>query len=301
MGVSAVIVTYNRKEEVLRCIKAVLNQSLQPENIIVVNNASTDGTAEYLEKNIKDSRIKLLNLEKNTGGAGGFYSGLKYARETFDSDFYWLMDDDGYPDVNCLEILLSKIAGIEYVMPVSLDINNPEKLSWFIHKPDRKKTDDYAELKKAWGEILDWVVPFNGVLLSKKCVQEAGYINPDFFIWGDDYEHYYRCKKQGFKPVTILEAKFFHPSQTSSTCRMFFGLLSISYSSSKLRMYCMIRNWTYIYMHYGQKYKIPVKFLMYFWFFIFTRHFDFSGLALYLKSLKDGLKEDFSRHFDFLK
>ena len=301
--VSAIIVTFNRKNDVVRCIDAVLGQSFPVKNIVVVNNASTDGTLELLSKRfpIQDfPNVHILNLEQNTGGAGGFYTGLKFAHENLNSDFFFLMDDDGYPDKNCLELLLKKATELncDYIMPVSLDIENPINLSWLTRKKNHKKTLSYKELRSSWGEIMDYVIPFNGTLLSKKIVDEVGYINKDFFIWGDDYEHYYRCKKAGFKPVTYLDAKFYHPAQKLSVKPGFFGFAP--YTEQKLYFYCMIRNWTYIYFHYGQRWKIVVKRIAYFCFFIFSRHFDIAGWKFYKKAVQAGLKGDFSNHLEFV-
>lgn len=326
MTCSSIIVTFNRKIELSRCIKAVLTQTKKTDYIVVVDNASTDHTFDYVKKELElpfakdssytidqdnkdfeiyscskdDVKILYIRKEQNTGGAGGFYTGLRFSHINLMTDIYWMMDDDGYPSSECLEILTQNVIEHDYVMPVSIDIENHDKLSWFIKLKNGKKTDDYKTLINSWGNRLEWVVPFNGVLLTKKSIELAGYVNKDFFIWGDDYEHYYRYKKCGINPITILNAKFFHPSQTVSSYKMFFGLIRISYTPSKLRMLCMIRNWTYIYLHYNQKCRIPIKFLMYFWFFIFTRHLDFKGFWLYILSVKDGLTNNFTRHYKYL-
>ena len=296
--VSCVIVTYNRSKDLIRCLTSVKSGSITPNSIVVVNNASTDDTKEVVSKNFPE--VILINLEKNTGGSGGFYEGLLYAHKNLKSDYYWLMDDDGYPSKNCLEMLLSKSSEYDYVMPASIDIDNHEKLSWAVRKRDKKKTESYQELKASWGQILDYVTPFNGILLSKKCVDEVGYINPQFFLWGDEYDHYYRCIQKGIKPVTYLDAVFYHPSQKLPLVKICFGLFRVPFVESKLRMVCLARNYTYIYRHYNQKYKIPIKWLMYFWLFHFTRHNDKEGWKLYKASVKDGFKEDFSRHLQYI-
>lgn len=298
--VSAVIVTYNRKKELLRCISAVKNQSYKIDYIIVVNNASSDDTAEAVKEQFGDSVI-LINLSSNTGGSGGFYTGLKYTHENLHTDLYWLMDDDGYPEQNCLKQLVLESDKYDYIMPVSIDIENHEKLSWPVRKRNKIKTDAALELRNSWGKIMDYVTPFNGVLLSQKCVKSVGYINKDFFIWGDDYEHYYRCLKCGIRPVTLLDAVFYHPSLKLPFIKIFFGLFCVPYVDSKLRMVCLIRNYTYIYIHYKKWYKIPLKFIMYTWLFLITRHGDFSGWKLYILSVIDGFKGDFTRHKAYLK
>lgn len=319
MKITAVIVTFNRKTDFLRCLQSVLNQTQKLDDVVIVNNASTDGTYEELckyfsvtdiEKIIdktyllskKDGiNIHIINMPNNLGGSGGFHTGLKIANEELHSDYFWLMDDDGYPSENCLEMLLSKASLYDYIMPTSIDILNHDNLSWPTRKINGKKTARYDELKESWGEIMNYVTPFNGILLSKKCVTDVGYINKDFFLWGDEYDHYWRCKQKGFEPVTLLDARFFHPAQKMALVKICFGLFSVPFVESPLRMICLARNYTYIYRHYNQKWKILVKWLMYWWLFIITRHGDFAGWKLYKSSVKDGFKEDFTRHLQYLK
>lgn len=298
MSLAAIIVTYNRIKELTRCIEKVKSGSVVPDKIVVVNNASSDDTKKIITQ--KFPEIILINLEKNTGGSGGFHAGLKFAYENLQTDFYWLMDDDGYPSETCLEKLLSKTSEFDYVMPTSIDIDNHENLSWSVRKKNGKKTSSYAELKKSWGEILEYVTPFNGILLSKKCVQKVGYIDPKFFIWGDEYDHYYRCLQKNIKPVTYLDALFYHPSQKLPLVKICFGLFNVPFVESKFRMICLVRNYTYIYKTYNQKYKIIIKWIMYWWLFKITRGNDKEGWALYKKSVQDGLKGDFTRHLEYL-
>lgn len=318
MTLTTVIVTYNRSNDLIRCINAVLNQTYSPTNLIIVNNASTDDTEQKLREyflcnaNVEteklteictknDVHIFVYKNKRNAGGSGGFYIGQKCANEKLQSDFVWMMDDDGYPTENCLEQLLSQKDKYDYIMPTSINILNHEELSWPTRKRNGKKTVYYEELKNSWGEIMDYVTPFNGIFLSKKCIDSAGYINPNFFLWGDEYDHYWRCVKVACKPITLMSAKFYHPAQKLPLVKICFGLFSVPYVNSPLRMICLARNYTYIYRHYNQKYKIPIKWIMYWWLFIITRHFDIKGWKLYKASVKDGFKEDFSRHWQYVK
>lgn len=319
MNVTTVIVTFNRKDDLLRCIDAVLGQTRRTTNLIIVNNASTDGTEGALKDHFscgaavlpkqelavlcqKDgTSVYLYSNERNTGGAGGFHVGLRCACERLDSDFVWLMDDDGYPSESCLEQLLARAGEYDYIMPASINIDNHAELSWPTRMRNGKKTQFYKELKESWGELMEYVTPFNGVLLSKRCIGRAGYINKDFFIWGDEYEHYYRCRECGFVPVTLLSAMFYHPAQKVMLERICLGLFELAYSDSPLRMVCLARNYTYIYRHYNQRWKIPVKWVMYWWFFIITRRNDRAGWRLYKASVRDGFREDFTRHLQYLQ
>src|SRR5574344_1347094 len=94
MKLGVVITTYNRINLLKACREACINQTYKFEKIIIVNNASTDNTFEYLEDlNKKNKNILIINSEKNLGGAGGFYLGLKNAIKE-DIDYILIIDDD---------------------------------------------------------------------------------------------------------------------------------------------------------------------------------------------------------------
>ena len=95
------IVTYNRLSDLKICVEAVRKQTYRGFNILVVNNGSTDGTKEWLAR---QTDIITINQE-NLGGAGGFYTGMKYM---YDNGYEWLimMDDDGIPDKDEIKNLI---------------------------------------------------------------------------------------------------------------------------------------------------------------------------------------------------
>lgn len=316
--VSSIIVTYNRKHELIRCVKALLGQKYKLKNIIIIDNASSDGTFNAIcsflclgKRHIYEGRLLELSTvnsinvyyyraKENKGGSFGFYLGMKEAFECFNTDMYWLMDDDGYPASDCLDILMKNLSSYDYIMPVSIDINDHTKLSWPVRMKNGIKTSVYKELSRSWGKVMEFVTPFNGALLTKQCIEKVGYVNKDFFIWGDEYDHYWRCKSQGINPVTIMNAKFYHPSQKLPLVKICYGVFRVPYVDSKLRMVCLARNYSYIYKKYHQWYKIPAKVMQYTWLFLITRHFDYKGWVLYLESVCDGLKGRFDRHKKYL-
>lgn len=315
---TAIIVTYNRKELLARCLRAVLQQTQTPDAVIVVDNASTDGTFAYLvaeglmrgdqpetdtlaEVGEDGKRLLYYRMATNRGGAGGFHKGLELAHKMGEFDAFWMMDDDGYPSPACLETQLRYLDEFDYVMPVSINIEAHSKLSWATKRQKGGKTESYAELRDDWGEIMPFVFPFNGSLLSKKIVDEVGYINPDLFIWGDDYEHYYRCLKAGFTPVTVLDAIFYHPANRAPVVPVMCGLFKVPFVESKLRFTCLVRNWAFINKNNGRWLSAAKIFAAYTWLFLVTRGFDLEGYRHYLACTRDGFRGDFSRHLQYLK
>lgn len=110
MKTAGVVVTYNRKEELVKNIRAILSQSYVVDRYYIIDNHSSDNTEQLLkEEGILDNQvIKYVYLKENIGGSGGFYTGLKMAYED-GYDFICLMDDDGRPaDKNMMEILVKR-------------------------------------------------------------------------------------------------------------------------------------------------------------------------------------------------
>lgn len=80
--IAAVVVTYNRKELLKKNIEALLKQTYKEFDIYIIDNASTDGTYEYIKEYIDSNQIHYENTNKNLGGAGGFNFGIKKVVES---------------------------------------------------------------------------------------------------------------------------------------------------------------------------------------------------------------------------
>jgi rhamnopyranosyl-N-acetylglucosaminyl-diphospho-decaprenol beta-1,3/1,4-galactofuranosyltransferase len=208
-SVTAIIVTFNRKVLLERCLKAVLAQTRVPDTVLIVDNASTDGTESHLRAlGILDiAPVKYVRLDQNTGGAGGFFEGLKRAYED-GAGCFWLMDDDGAPDADCLEKLIFVMDGkaIHYAAP-NLIADNGE--SHFAQLIAAAKTD---VLGFRGG-------PFNGILVSRALVNAVGFPMKNYFIWGDEYEYTNRVQDAGFPMVTVTTAVHRHKSTKYSFSR----------------------------------------------------------------------------------
>ena len=98
--IAAIVVTYNRKELLLQCLEHLLAQEGAACDVLVVDNASTDGTCQAVEQLGKD-RILYRNTGENLGGAGGFNFGMRWAVEE-GYDYLWVMDDDTLPRPDAL-------------------------------------------------------------------------------------------------------------------------------------------------------------------------------------------------------
>ena len=107
-SVCAFVLTRNRKALLEECVRALLVQTHPVDEVIVLDNASTDGTEEHLRAAglLDEPRLRFERREENTGGAGGFREGVRLAVAA-GRDWIWLMDDDAEPRPDALERLLA--------------------------------------------------------------------------------------------------------------------------------------------------------------------------------------------------
>ncbi len=122
MRVVAVVVTFNRLP-LLQGLVARLREVAEVDEVLVIDNASSDGTGEWLAS----AGVTHRTLTENRGGAGGFHDGLEWAMER-GADLAWLMDDDGLPDPDCLSMLLGLRDDLDFWGPVVVDEADPGRL-----------------------------------------------------------------------------------------------------------------------------------------------------------------------------
>jgi len=322
INVSVVLVTFNRKDLLLKCLDAIKHQSYKVSTIYIVDNASTDETPEMLKKynyilelppidiskpwekvfKFNDINICYIRMNENQGGSGGFYTGMKKAYND-GCDWLWLMDDDGQPHHNCLENLLNFRKEADFLAPLVINIENKNELSFgifdIVHNQKLKTLQDVQKNTKT--KIYEGTAnPFNGVLLSKKLIKNIGYPIKDMFIWGDEAEYLLRTKKKGFKILTIIDAIHYHPKQKKNTIKILNNKYELMYEENQLKYYCYLRNQAYRYKLYSKKALIS-SFLKYSWFFLVSRKIDLNGWIFYIKAYLDGINGNLTKHKKYLK
>ncbi|GAB2444720.1 glycosyltransferase family 2 protein [Nocardioides hungaricus] len=240
MRVVAVVVTYNRRE-LLRRLLDRLDGVPEVAEVLVVDNASTDGTGEWLAS--RDGKVRARTLAENRGGAGGFHEGLAWAMER-GADLAWLMDDDGLPEPGCLATLLEQ-GDLDFWGPLVVDEAEPGRLVFPIRLPGGTRVvHRLADVEAAAtdGRIDGIVIPFNGVLVTRGLVERIGLPRAEYFIWGDDHEYRLRAEAAGARVATVVGAQVRHPAVGALGTPMAFGRTTYNHSPSDLKHYCMARN-----------------------------------------------------------
>lgn len=216
MKILAVVVTHNRCTLLSRCIDFLQDQTRQVQEILVINNASTDDTVEMLER-----RNVPFVTQDNVGSAGGWYRGVQHALEQ-GFDAVWLMDDDGFPDSSALAALAARLTpGVAAVSAVVVREDDPTKFVFPFPLLDQadlpvligspRKLGTLAALKAV---TKDGTYPFahffNGTLISIDAVRKIGNVNRDFFIFGDEVDYFFRLRRVG-AVLSVIDALHYHP------------------------------------------------------------------------------------------
>jgi rhamnopyranosyl-N-acetylglucosaminyl-diphospho-decaprenol beta-1,3/1,4-galactofuranosyltransferase len=300
--ISAVVVTFNRLELLQRLVPR-LAESKGLDEILVVDNASSDGTQEWLRAQVETSAVPVhtRHLTENTGGAGGFHDGLAWAVER-GADLVWLMDDDGLPDPDCLDRLLERAGTLDFWGPVVVDEEDESRLVFPIRLPGGTRVVHAmadAEAAARDGLIADVVIPFNGVLLTRELVERIGLPRAEFFIWGDDVEYLWRARRAGARTGTVVDARVRHPAVGALGTPMAFGRTTYNDTPSDLKHYCMARNnlvnlreyrgWPHALMFVAKTA----------WFYTLTKP-SAARVRLSAEAMRAGLRGDFTGHLRFL-
>lgn len=247
---TAVIVTYNRKELLSQNIEMLLKQTMTVDSIIIVDNCSSDGTYEYLKNCGWTTKPFLyLKTETNIGGAGGFYTGVKAAYEA-GADWIVLMDDDGrMADEHTMEILYRAARKLydenrgERKLFVNALVQKGELLSFKI---DHMYTVVEAMMAAKNGLIEGAANPFNGTLISRELVSDIGYPKKEFFIKGDEVDYKQRALDAGAYVGTVTEAKYIHP-RPETVEKTVLGVKVPFFVEAPWKEYYAARNFTYMY------------------------------------------------------
>lgn len=304
MRVTAVVVTFDRLDllrELLDRLAEVMALEPRLHEVLVVDNASADGTGAYLQGH-DDPRVRHRTLPTNTGGAGGFHAGLEWAVER-NADLVWLMDDDGLPDPACLTTLLEHAGELDFWGPVVVDRERPQRLVFPIRLPGRTRVvHDLDDVRGAAREglIRDVVIPFNGVLVTRDLVGSIGLPREEFFIWGDDHEYRLRAERAGARIATVVGARVLHPSVGQLGSPMMLGRTTYNHSPSELKHYCMARNNTLNLREYRGWLHVLLFWAKTVWFYLFT-HPQPGRVLTSARAAAAGLRGDFTGHRRYLR
>ncbi len=235
LKIAAVIVAFNRDNLLQRSLTSTINQTRKADLVIVVDNANLDSTKLLVESS---GTVYLTGALEN-GSAGGFAIGIQYALAQ-GCDYVWTLDDDGYPDLDCLSTLL------DFTIANELSVASPLSLSQEDHTQTAnpylfgiKKITGVKKIqtKEIW---INKVQFYNGALFSRKIVELIGLPKKELFLRGDEMDYYYRAKRAKAKMGLVTGAIFYHPSgapEFANSRNSLFGVIVPTTANKKFYQY----------------------------------------------------------------
>ena len=208
MNNAVVIVTYNRVELLKECLACVCGQTIPFSRVIVVDNHSTDGTAEFLAAR---EDLDVIREPENLGGAGGFYDGLQCASQG-EYDWVLIIDDDAMIAPDYMEKLLdyanahTGIYGLagKVVTEGHIDVSHRRRIiNRLLYVESNVASEEYQKERFSCD-----AATFCGLLLQGQKMREIGLPQKGYFLWYDDIEYCLRLQECG--GVTVVPAAVLH-------------------------------------------------------------------------------------------
>lgn len=230
----ALVVTFNRLEQLQVTVARLLAAApTDLERVLVFDNASDDGTREWLDAQT-DARLHIVHNDTNLGGAGGFETGMRLARERFDPDWLLIMDDDARPEPDALAKFQDRLrqstpewdglaTAVYYPAGGICEMNRPWVNPFWhprvfarvlfgggragYHLPD-------SAFDPANGPCEIDGTSFVGLFVSRRAMDKAGFPIGKLFIYGDDVMYTLAIRKAGLKLCFDPEIRYEHDFRT---------------------------------------------------------------------------------------
>lgn len=281
--VLVIIVTYNKKEYVDNLLTSLLRIDYKNYDALVVDNASNDGTVEHLTANFPG--VKVIRNSENTGGSGGFNTGLNYAFGMDDYSYYWLLDNDVEVSTDALKKLakvLNENPDVAVAGSQMCQLDNPEVTNEIGAYVDLRNggliLNRHLTRKRNNSTGIFYVdyVAAASMLVRADIAKKAG-LWEDFFIHFDDVDWCLRIKKMGYNVVGVADSVIWH--------------LSAAEKPITWAMYYDVRNMLYLIKSHGSKKDVARfakrKILQ-------AIHTELKGMSPIAEIILDGL-EDFQK------
>ena len=244
-NVAAVVVTYNRLELLRQCVEALRAQTTVCD-ILIVDNASTDGTSNWLAS---QPDLFCCHIDRNIGSSGGFNYGMRWAVEV-EYDYVWVMDDDTLPQSDALEKLLEadKIltGNFGWLSSVALWTDGSECR---MNRQKQKKIFRADSLLLKCGLVQAEQATFVSLFFRSDTIRRFGLPISEFYLSGDDIELTRRIAVRGDRPCFVVgKSQVIHASKNNIGSNV-----ALDDMQRIGRYFYAFRNETYLYRQEGMK------------------------------------------------
>lgn len=226
--VSVIVLNYNGKDTLDGCLASLCRVNYPDFSVVLVDNASTDGSFEAAKK--KFSRSIFIRNESNLGFSAGNNIGIQFSLER-GADYVVLLNNDTVVAENFLDELIRPMekrpdAGI--ASPLILKGKSEEvwfsggKIDWLrmktIHFRDNPAKEEYES---------DFITGC-AMVIKREVFLKIGMLDEDFFLYWEDADFSFRAKKAGFSNLIVPKVKIrhFEKSQEKKISKVYWLVVS---------------------------------------------------------------------------
>ncbi|MBC3796744.1 glycosyltransferase family 2 protein [Acetobacterium tundrae] len=270
MDLSIIIVNYKTQEMTSNCIDSIIKSNTKglDYEIIVVDNASDDGSIEAIEKLFP--QVKTIKNHENLGFSKANNMGIKIA----DGDYILLLNSDTIVEFNTLKGALQFIKDHKHIGALGCKIllpsgkldaackrSFPTPANGIYHSlnldtsfPDNVRFGAYnlTYVDENKTSSIDCIVGAF-MMIPRKVIDEVGMLDEDYFMYGEDIDWCYRIKKAGYQIMYYPEVRIFHHKKASGigkrnpkVIEAFYDSMGIFYNKHYQNKYSKFTRWCVI-------------------------------------------------------
>lgn len=197
--VSIVTICWNRKQEILESLKGIHQVRFDALEVIVVDNGSTDGTAEAIKEAYPT--VRLIRLPENIG-IKAYNKGFQIAC----GEYIIILDDDSFPHAEAVQRMVEKFQQDAQLGVVAFDVRN------YYQYDDVKEAESQVPEKNTAATSSHYLMAFNGAGagVRRNVLEEAGYYPEEFFLYWNEQDTAFRILNRGYKIEFFSDVVAYH-------------------------------------------------------------------------------------------
>jgi len=251
--ITIVIVTWNKKNDVINLLNSLRDISYKNYSIVVVDNASEDDSIPAIKAH--DLDVHLIENSENLGGTGGFNTGIRYALRELKEDYIWLLDNDAEVTIDTLSELVSVLENDDSIGIAGSCIMSPEDRNLIVEAGSfvdwrsgtwspNLRYQKCSEVRVDNVITVDYVAACSALVRSSVAKKLDG-MDDRYFLHWDDIDFCLSIGDLGYQRVAVLSSKAYHGVEKGFNPQVLYydfrnGLLTISkhiYGYLKFRAY----------------------------------------------------------------
>ncbi len=213
--VVSVVVNWNGWRDTLSCLESLVKQDYPGQQIVVVDNASTDDSVERIGGAFP--QIPVLVAERNRGFAAGSNIGIRHALE-HGAEFVWLLNNDTISPADTLRKLVAGAADVKVgiVGTVLRDFSDPARVQAWGGGSTTRSAGFVRHFERPFELGRNSYLTFASVLLRGDMLESVGLLDEGYFMYFEDSDLCFRARAAGWRLAVASDTAVLHKEGASN-------------------------------------------------------------------------------------